>query len=118
MTNAEALRLHPGDKISQRPHLGNPRLASFTVARVTVSGEGLIIATTTSGAVTITLTFDEIEAVTGPLPDEARSYAAWWGTTPFGCYTNAHALGWWHAGYVADRPDFAAQTITFRRLAR
>ncbi len=40
MTNAEALRLHPGDKISQRPHLGNPRPASFTVARVTVSGEG------------------------------------------------------------------------------
>ena len=47
MTNVEALRLHPGDKISQRPHLGNPRPASFTVVRVTVSGEGLIIVTTT-----------------------------------------------------------------------
>ncbi len=74
------------------------------------------------GAATITLTFAAIEAATGPLPDEARSYAAWWGTTPFGRYTNAHALGWWHAGYVADRPVSrpnchlpAADGVTFRR---
>ncbi len=70
----------------------------------------------------ITLTFAEIEAATGPLPDEARSYAAWWGTTPFGRYTNAHALGWWHAGYVADlsvsRPNChlpAAGAVTIYR---
>ncbi len=75
-----------------------------------------------SGAATITLTFAEIEAATGPLPDEARPYAAWWGTTPFGRYTNAHALGWWHAGYVADRPVsrrkvtvWAAGAVTFYR---
>ncbi len=42
----------------------------------------------------ITLTFDEIESVIGPLPDEARSYAAWWGVTVSGRYSNAHALGW------------------------
>ncbi len=75
-----------------------------------------------SGAATITLTFAAIEAATGPLPDEARSYAAWWGTTPFGRYTNAHALRWWHAGYVADRPVsrrkvtvWAAGAVTFYR---
>jgi len=47
MTNAEALRLHPGDTIYQCPQPGSPRPASFTVARVSVSGEGLIIVTTT-----------------------------------------------------------------------
>ncbi len=47
MTNAEALRLRPGDKISRRPEPGVPRPTSFTVARVSVSGEGLIIVTTT-----------------------------------------------------------------------
>lgn len=47
MTNTEALRLRPGDIISQRPQPGSARPASFTVARVSVSGEGLIIVTTT-----------------------------------------------------------------------
>jgi len=47
MTNAEALRLRPGDKISQRPQPGCPRPAPFIVARVSVSGEGLIIVATT-----------------------------------------------------------------------
>jgi len=51
MTNAEALRLHPGDRIYLRPQQNIPRPASFPasfiVARVTVSGEGLIIVTTT-----------------------------------------------------------------------
>ena len=51
MTNDEALRLRPGDKIYQHPQRNNPHPpsfpASFTVARVSVSGEGLIIVTTT-----------------------------------------------------------------------
>ncbi len=46
MTNVEALRLRPGDTIYQRPQPGCPRPATFTVARVSVSGEGLIIVTT------------------------------------------------------------------------
>ncbi len=47
MTNAEALRLRPGDRIYRPPQSGVPRPTSFTVARVSVSGEGLIIVTTT-----------------------------------------------------------------------
>ncbi len=70
------------------------------------------------GAATITLTFAEVETIVGPLPVAARSLVAWWGATAHGRYANPHALGWWHAGYVADRLDFAAQTVTFPRLAR
>ncbi len=65
----------------------------------------------------ITLTFAEIEAIVGPLPVGARYQSDWWGTSPLGRYVHAHAHGWWRAGYVADRPDFAAQTVTFRRVA-
>jgi len=70
------------------------------------------------GAATITLTFAEVETIVGPLPVAARSLVAWWGVTASGRYNNPHAMHWWDAGYVADRPDFAAQTVTFRRLAR
>ncbi len=70
------------------------------------------------GAATIILTFAEISAVIGPIPTEAHHYSAWWGTTPSGRYNNAHALDWFHDGYVAERVDFAAQTVTFRRVAR
>ncbi len=70
------------------------------------------------GAATITLTFAEVETIVGPLPVAARSLVAWWGATANGRYNNPHAMHWWDAGYVADRPDFAAQTVTFRQLAR
>ncbi len=69
------------------------------------------------GAATITLTFAEVEAVVGPLPTVARRDSFWWGATPSGRYANPHALGWRRAGYVADHPDFAAHTVTFRRIA-
>jgi len=70
------------------------------------------------GAATITLTFAEVETIVGPLPVAARSLVAWWGATAPGRYGNPHALGWWRAGYSADRPDFVAQTVTFRRQTR
>lgn len=65
----------------------------------------------------ITLTFAEVEAVVGPLPKEALHKSAWWGTTAGGRYHDGYSLTWLRAGYVADRPDFAAQTVTFRRVA-
>jgi hypothetical protein len=69
------------------------------------------------GGATITLTFAEVEAVIGPLTKHARESAEWWGATGGGRYLHAHVLHWWHAGYIADRPDLAAGTVTFRRLA-
>ncbi len=47
MTNNEALTLRPGDRIRQPPRPGSGIPAAFTVARVTVTGEGLVIVTTT-----------------------------------------------------------------------
>jgi len=69
------------------------------------------------GAATITLTFAEVEAVVGPLPDTARRQVEWWGATRSGRYMSSHAYDWWRAGYVADHPDFADETVTFRRVA-
>jgi len=65
----------------------------------------------------ITLTFAEVEAVVGPLPKEARHQSAWWGTTAGRRYYYGYSLIWWRAGYVADRPDFVGETVTFRRIA-
>jgi hypothetical protein len=68
------------------------------------------------GAATIILTFAEVEAVVGPLPVEAHRSSAWWGTGSKGLYNYAHAAHWRRAGYVADRPDLAAETVSFRRV--
>jgi len=51
------------------------------------------------------------------LPKAARLDAGWWGATNQGRYHFAHTLHWWRAGYAADRPDFIAETVTFRRIA-
>jgi hypothetical protein len=65
----------------------------------------------------ITLTFAEIEAIVGPLPGEARrTNPSWWGTTPRARYRHPHTRYWRAAGYQADRPDLAAETVTFRRV--
>ncbi len=68
------------------------------------------------GAATIILSFAEIEAVVGPLPATAWHDPSWWGATPSGRYLHPYTLIWLQAGYVADRPDFTAETVTFRRV--
>jgi hypothetical protein len=68
------------------------------------------------GAATIILTFAEVAAIMGPLPTAAWRYdVRWWGGAAAGQYHEAQAMRW-KAGYVADRPDFAAETVTFRRV--
>ncbi len=73
---------------------------------------------TTHDGEEITLTFAEIEAIVGPLPRYARRAPSWWGVTPSGGRWFGHTFAWRQAGYVADRPDFAAETVTFRRVSR
>ncbi len=68
------------------------------------------------GAATITLSFAEVEAIVGPLPVEAH-HSPWWGATASGRYVYVHTIHWQRAGYVADRPNFVAETVTFRRVA-
>jgi hypothetical protein len=72
------------------------------------------------GADAITLTFAEVEAIVGPIPPSARHPrgVSWWGTTARGRFGQSHAMHWLAVGYVADRPDFAAGTVTFRRVHR
>jgi hypothetical protein len=64
----------------------------------------------------VTLTFAGIEALVGPLPRSARQRSTWWSAAPQHRFRVAHIYAWFHAGYVADVPDFAAGTVTFRRL--
>lgn len=64
----------------------------------------------------VTLTFAEIETLVGPLPRSARQRGTWWAAAPQHRFRVAHIYAWFHAGYVADVPDFAAGTVTFRRL--
>jgi hypothetical protein len=70
------------------------------------------------GAEAIALTFAEVEAVIGPLPRAARYDYAWWGATASGRYFFAHVGHLQRVGYLADRPDFATQIVTFCRVAK
>ena len=63
----------------------------------------------------ITLSFAQIEAIVGPLPREMRTNPKWWGTTRSSRYLQTHLWKWRQAGYIADLPDFSAETVTFRR---
>jgi len=85
---------------------------------VTSKYDGLADHLAASGAATTTLTFAEVEAIVGPLPALARRAPDWWGATSAGRYFHGHAINWRQAGYIADRPDFAAETVTFRRVAK
>jgi len=69
------------------------------------------------GALLITMTFAEVEAIVGPLPMAARQTPTWWGATRGSVYYHPYAVHWRHLGYIADRPDFAAETVTFRKVA-
>jgi hypothetical protein len=40
----------------------------------------------------VTLSFADVEAIVGPLPQGARKYAAWWGVTKGGRYHYAHTM--------------------------
>lgn len=64
----------------------------------------------------LTLTFAQVETILDcPLPPSAWRHADWWGATSSGRFQNAHAAHWCRLGYIADRPDFAAETVTIRR---
>ena len=73
----------------------------------------------TTDASAQTLTFAEMEAIVGPLPAAARhTSGGWWGITPKARFAQVHAANWRRAGWAADRPDFIAETVTFRRATQ
>ncbi len=64
----------------------------------------------------ITLTFAEVKTVVGPLPAQARRAAEWWSAGDEKYARYAHVTTWRRQGFVAERPDFKAGTVTFRRV--
>ena len=58
------------------------------------------------------LTFDEIEALVGPLPPGAAHKKSWWISK-----TSAQAASWRGAGWSVDTVGFAARKVAFRRIA-
>jgi hypothetical protein len=99
-----------------RVPLGEPRAISIAPHRVFTQGkyDALTAHLAASEADTLTLTFAEVEAIVGPLPLQARQTAWWWGASAGGRYFEKHIIDWRHLGWAADRPDFAAERVTFR----
>ncbi len=64
----------------------------------------------------IALSFAELEALAGPPPDEAACRARWWVAIGETACPYCPDEAWGHAGYRADPPDFATQTVTYRRI--
>lgn len=57
----------------------------------------------------IVLTFDELDAIVGGLPDSARKYGAWWANK---ASSQPHSKFWLDAGRRAS-PDFKAKLAVF-----
>jgi hypothetical protein len=66
-------------------------------------------------AVTIVLSFSEIERILGaPLPKSARDYREWWeNEKPGGSHVQSKA--WLSGGYSVDSVDFGRERVTFKR---
>lgn len=65
-----------------------------------------------SGQPRLTMTFDQIAALVGPLPPSARDHRAWWANDS----THVHGYAWLAAGYRVDSVDQPRGIVTFVRL--
>ena len=59
----------------------------------------------------MTMTFEDIEALVGPLPASATTYRPWWGNQASGRHMQAHA--WLNAGREVETVDLARRTVRF-----
>jgi len=60
----------------------------------------------------ISMTFEEIETVTGvKLPPKAQHHRAWWSNNPS---NNVMTKVWLEAGYETEQVDMAARKLIFR----
>lgn len=62
----------------------------------------------------LTLSFAQIEMLTGPFPASAREYRAWWGNER-SYSSRPQARAWMSAYFDAVKVDTAAEVVTFRR---
>jgi len=64
----------------------------------------------------VSLSFDEIERITGTkLPPKAQHQRAWWSNNPS---NNVMTKVWLEAGYETERVDIAGRKLVFRRARR
>jgi hypothetical protein len=62
----------------------------------------------------VTVTFDEIERITGTkLPPKAQHHRAWWSNNPS---NNVMTKVWLEAGFQTEQVDLGARKLVFRRV--
>src|SRR2546422_1453070 len=67
-------------------------------------------------ALEVTLTFDEIERITGvKLPPKAQHHRAWWSNNSS---NNVMTKVWLEAGFESTRVDMSARKLVFRRVGK
>ncbi|MCC7389996.1 MAG: hypothetical protein IT431_14640 [Phycisphaerales bacterium] len=57
----------------------------------------------------LTMTFDQVAALVGPLPRSVWDHRAWWANDP----THVHGNAWLAAGYRVDSVDQSRGIVTF-----
>lgn len=58
----------------------------------------------------VTMSFEDVEQLVGPLPESAHHYRAWWANTR---ENRSQARAWLNAGYVVGQVDLTAETVEF-----
>jgi hypothetical protein len=61
----------------------------------------------------VTLSFDEIDAVVGGLPPNAKADRTWWGNTTNRTRVQAHA--WMGVGWRVERVSLTRKEVVFER---
>lgn len=66
-----------------------------------------------SGQRRMTMSFDQVAALVGPLPRSAYDHQAWWANEQQGQHVQADA--WRSAGYVVESFNLMGRTVTFAK---
>ncbi len=66
---------------------------------------------TDAGHERLFLTFEEVEALVGPIPSEAYLKKGWWTST-----RQPHVAAWLKQGWVVDTVGFGMRRVAFRRM--
>lgn len=62
-------------------------------------------------ATVLRLSFADLDAFVGGLPQSARDHRTWWGNSP----NHPHAAAWMTAGWIVDAVDLNQQQVVLRR---
>lgn len=61
----------------------------------------------------VAMSFEEIERITGKLPEKSQRYRAWWSNNPS---NNVMTKVWVDAGFRTEQVDMEARRLVFRRV--